>query len=134
MHLCHDYQLFPQLKSTILNSENRILLNFLAICPKTDFFKEIFRCCFFLFIVPYHAKTSQEDPQIFCPNRIQIAHLLEKRYFGKFGCYYCIPSVFFHATTFQKNHQRANHKTEGCIIFAQTGCDLLPKKFFLWKS
>ena len=56
-----------------------------------------------------------------------------KRYFGKFGCYYCIPSVFSHATTSQKNNQRANHKAEGCIILAQTGCDLLPKKFFFGK-
>ena len=70
---------------------------------------------------------------IFCPNWIQIAHLLEKIYFGKFGCYYCIPSVFFHATTFQKIYISANHKAEGGIILAQTGCDLLPKKFFFGK-
>ena len=47
---------------TILNSKNRIFLNFLTISPKTDFFKEIVLCCFCLFIVPYHVKTSQENP------------------------------------------------------------------------
>ena len=60
--------------------------------------------------------------------------LPEKRCFGKIDYYYCIPTVHFHATTFQKNPQRANHKIEGCIILSQIGCKLLPQKGIFWKS
>ena len=28
---------------------------------------------------------------------------------------------------FKKNSQIANHKAEGCIILAQSGCELLPQ-------
>ena len=58
----------------------------------------------------------------------------QKKVFGRIECCYCIPTVFFHATTFKKNSQRANNKTEGCKILAQTGCELLPQIRFLWKS
>ena len=48
-----------------------------------------------------------------------------KEFFGKIDCYHWIPTVFFHATIFLKSPQRANNKTEGCIILVQTGCELL---------
>ena len=38
----------------------------------------------------------------FNPNWVQIAHLPQKRFFGKIDCYYCLPTVLFHASTFQK--------------------------------
>ena len=57
-----------------------------------------------------------------------------KEIFGKIDCYYCVPTVFFHTTTFKKIPQRANNKTEGCIILGQTGCELLLQTRIFWKS
>ena len=34
----------------------------------------------------------------------------------------------------KKNPQRANHGTEGCIILAQIGCELLPQKVIFLKK
>ena len=34
---------------------------------------------------------------------------------------------------FKKNLQRVNNKTESCIILAQTGCELFPKREFFGK-
>ena len=45
-----------------------------------------------------------------------------------------LPTVFFHATIFQKNHQTANHETERGIILAQFRCELLLQKWLFWKS
>ena len=47
----------------------------------------------------------------FCPNWVQITHLPQKRFFSKIDCYYCVPTVFFNATTFRKNPQKAYNKT-----------------------
>ena len=44
------------------------------------------------------------------------------------------PAAFFHAKTFKKSRQRANNKTTGCIILAQTGCELLPQIGIFRKS
>ena len=67
------------------------------------------------------------------PSWVQIVHLPHKRFFNKTDCYYCLPNLFFH-DTFQKNPQRANHGTEGCIISVQIGCELFPQKgYFLEK-
>ena len=57
-----------------------------------------------------------------------------KRDFGKIDYYYCIPTVFFDATTFKKSPQRANNKTEGCIILPETRCEFLPQTRIFWKS
>ena len=70
----------------------------------------------------------------FCPNWVQIVHLPQKRLFGKIDCYYCIPTAFFHATTFKKSSHRAYNKTESCIILAQTQCELLLETRIFWKS
>ena len=85
-----------------------------------------------LYSRPHHPTTFQTNTRLhnYGQNWVQIAHLPEKRIFGKIDC---IPAVFFHATTFQKNPQRANNKTEGYIILAQTGCELLSQKGFFWK-
>ena len=70
----------------------------------------------------------------FGQNWVQIAHLPQRRFFGNVDCYYYIPTVSFHATTVQKNPQRANNKTEVCTILPQTVCDLLSQKIISWKS
>ena len=57
-----------------------------------------------------------------------------RRDFGKIDYYYCIPTVFFDATTFKKSPERANNKTEGCIILLQTRCEFLPQTRIFWKS
>ena len=69
-----------------------------------------------------------------------MAHFPQKRYFGKVDCYYCMSTVFFHTTKYQKNPQRSNHNTESSIILAQTECELHPQKLslvqkgiFFWK-
>ena len=62
----------------------------------------------------------------FGPNWVQIVHLPHKKFFSKIVCYYCLLNLLFHVTTFQKNPQRANHGTEGCITLAEIGCELLP--------
>ena len=70
----------------------------------------------------------------FGPNCVQIAHLLQKRFFGKTECDYCLPVVFSHTTTFKKSPQKANNKTEDCIILAQSGGELLLQTAIFWKS
>ena len=84
---------------------------------------------------PHHPTTFQTNIRLhnFCQNWVQIAHLPQKRFFGKIDCYLFIPTVFFHATTFQKKSQRGNNKTEGCIIMAQTGCELFSQNGFFGK-
>ena len=103
---------------------------------KGDFSGKIDYHSFCLHSRPQHPTTFQANIRLhnFGPNWVQIAHLLQKRFFGKIDCYYCIPTVFFHATTFKKSPQRANNKTEGCIILAQTGCELLLQTRIFWKS
>ena len=89
-----------------------------------------------LYSRPHNPTTIQTNIRLdnFGPNLIQIAHLSRKSFFGKIDCYYCIPTVFFHATTFKKNPQRTNNKTKTSIILAQTGYQLLLKKGIFWKS
>ena len=103
--------------------------------PKGDFSRKIDYHTLCLYSRPHHPTTFQTNTRLhnFGQNWVQIAHLPQKRFFGKINCYYCIPTVLFHATTFQKKSQRANNKTEGCIILAQTGCELLSQKGFFRK-
>ena len=44
-------------------------------------------------------------------NLVQTAQFPQEICFGKIGCYYGLPTVFCHATTFQKYHQKSNHET-----------------------
>ena len=88
-----------------------------------------------------HLKKSLDQGQGYkkgCKNFVQIGSKLSilprKRYFGKIDCYHCIPTVYLHAKTFKKKPQRANRKTEGCIILAQIGYKLLTQKDIFWKS
>ena len=85
---------------------------------------------------PHHPTTFSTNIRLhnFGSNWIQIAHFPQNRFFGKIDCYHCILTVFFHATPFKKSPQRANNKTEGCIILAQTGCKLLPQTRIFSKS
>ena len=47
----------------------------------------------------------------FGSNLVQIAQFPQEIFFGKIECYYCLPTVFYQATTFQKSPQMANHET-----------------------
>ena len=55
----------------------------------------------------------------------QIAHLLQKRFLAKLTVIIVCPLYSFMLQHLKKSPQRANNKTESCIIFAQTGCELL---------
>ena len=96
--------------------------------PKRDFPGKIDYNNLCLHSKPHHPTTFQTNKRLhnFGPNWVQITHLLQKRFFGKIDCDYCLPIVFFHATTFKKNPHKANNKTEDYIVLAQTGYELFP--------
>ena len=76
----------------------------------------------------------QNKVALFLPKQGPNCPFSPKEMFWQSCLLLCIATLFLLATTFQKNSQRANHKTEGCIILAQSGCDLLPQKGTFWKS
>ena len=104
--------------------------------PKGDFSGKIDYHNLCLHSRPHHSTILQTNIRLhnFGPNWVEIAHLLHKRFFGKIDCEYCLPTAFFHATTFKKSTQKANNKTEDCIILAQTGCELFLQAESFWKS
>ena len=122
----------------ILNIANiwaNLCLNF-SFPPKGDFSGKIDYHNLCLHSRPRHSTILQTNIRLhnFGPNWVEIVHLLHKRFFGKIDCEYCLPTAFFHATTFKKSTQKANNKTEDCIILAQTGCKLLLQTRIFWKS
>ena len=110
------------------------LLNY-SVAPKGDFSGKFDYHNLCLYSRPHHPTTFQTNTRLhnFGQNWVQIVHLHQRRFFGKIDCYCYMPTVFIHATTFPENSQRANNKTEGYIILAQTGCELPFQKGFFWK-
>ena len=127
------------LESIIILNIAKISLNLglnYSFPPKGDFSGKIYYNNLCLYSRPHHPTTFQTNIKLhnFGPNWVQIAHLLQKRIFGKIDCDYCLPTVFFHAKTFKKSSQKANNKTEDCIFLVQTGCELLLQMGIFWKS
>ena len=81
-------------------------------CLKRGFFFGKLTNITFVYLLHPHHPTSQTNLSSWSldiklhnvgPNWAQIANLPQKRFLGKTDCYYCIlPTVFFHATKFQK--------------------------------
>ena len=116
----------------------------LFICLKLEFFWKTDYHRFCLSSKPHHATTFQTNPlrwwslnirlHNFGPNWFQIVCSPQKRFFVKIGCYYCLPTIFCHATTFRKNSQRENQDSEVRIILAKIGCKLYLQKWIFCSS
>ena len=111
-----------------------LTLNY-SFLPKRDFSGKIDYHNLCLRSRAHHPKTLQINTKLhnFGPNWVQIAHLLQNRCFGKIDFEYCMTIVFFYATIFKKIPQKANNKTEDCIILAQTWCELYLQTTMFWK-
>ena len=70
----------------------------------------------------------------FGSNLVQITQFPQEIFFGEIECYYCLPTVFYQATTFKKV-LRWQIMKQGCTILAQSGPKLsfLPNRNFLEK-
>ena len=126
-----------------LERYGKIRLYITHLAWKRVFLKKLTSITYVYLISPSSYNTSSKSLELiirysrfynFGPNWVQIVHFLHKRCFSKVDCYYCLPDLFLHATTFQKNPERTNHGTEGCIILAQIGFESLPQKVIFWKS
>ena len=71
---------------------------------KGDFSGKIDYHNLYLHSRPHHHTTFQTNIRLhnFGPNWVQLAHLLQEIFFGKIDRDYCLPPVFFHATTSKK--------------------------------
>ena len=111
------------LKGNFCGKLTTITLDYLVSPIMLLRFKQIFRVNHkisgYISLVQIDSKLS------ICPKR---------DFFGKIECYYCLPTVFFHTTEFQKIPQRENQGTEGWIILDQIRCDLLAQKGIFWSS
>ena len=71
----------------------------------------------------------------FGSNLVQITQFPQEIFFGKIECYYCLPTVFYHATTVQKSPQMANHETRLHNFGSKWAQVVLStKREFFWKS
>ena len=132
------------LKSTILNCENRIFLKFLLVCPKTDSFRKQSDIAFVYLLYSIMLRYLKKSPSIkvmVTKQRCIIFPKLDPNY-PFCPKIYCLEKLTvtivyllytFILQHFKKNPQRANYKTDVCIILAQIGCEFLPPKILFGK-
>ena len=91
---------------------------------------------------PHHPATFQKNPcslslDIGCISLAQIGSKLTILPKTDFLPKLTVTIVYLYSFVlqhFKNNHQRANHETEGCIILAQLGSELLSQKGIFWKN
>ena len=128
-------------KYSIKPSKHDFLNVFHRFALKQIFLRKLSDIAFVYLLCPITLKKIlrsglrlQNKVALFLPKQGPNCPFSPKEMFWQSCLLLCIATLFLLATAFQKNSQRANHKTEGCIILAQSGCDLLPQKGTFWKS